>query len=139
MDRGKGGWTIVELMLIIVVIGILIMIILPTWGNIRDKTREQSTKGSLGGLRSAIATYYADHDGEWPHLFDTTFVGVYMDEIPLVRLRSGIPISENDTNRITYGTTPQAPYGGWLYDSDTGDIRINHWEVDTHGVPYSSY
>lgn len=135
----KRGWTLIELMVVIIVIGVIMLIVLPRFGEIRDRSREGTTKGSLGALRSAINNYYADKEGIWPSILsDPSFEGVYIDEIPRARLRGGIR-GNNDTNSVTYGTTPQPPYGGWLYDSNTGRLRINHIEVDTRGIPYSSY
>lgn len=134
----ERGWTIIELMVIIIVIAVLAIGAIIIFGNMIDRSRESATKGSLGALRSAISTYYADKEGLWPDDLEivnaTSFNGNYIDEIPVAKLRKALP----ETNNVRHETTANSN-GGWLYNSDTGSITVNHDGKDTHGVYYSTY
>lgn len=60
------GFTLIELMLAVAIIGLLSAIAVPKFGNLIDKAREASLKGQLGSLRSALSLYYADNEGIFP-------------------------------------------------------------------------
>lgn len=140
LHRKEKGWTIIELMVVVILIGILVLVVVASFGNIRSRSHESSTKGSLGALRSAISTYYADNDGQWPNDLEvknsTSFNGRYIDEIPLAKLKIGLGESDRviPDDEVNLGDL-----GGWLYNSDTGHITINHWRDDTKGTCYSTY
>ena len=63
---GHRGFTLIELMLVVAIIGLLAAIAIPKMANLIDKAREAALKASLGTLRSAIAIYYADNEGFFP-------------------------------------------------------------------------
>jgi type II secretion system protein G len=60
----KKGFTLVELMIVIVIIGILAAIAIPKFADMVDKSKEGATKGQLTSLRSAINLYYSDNEGK---------------------------------------------------------------------------
>jgi len=58
--RNKKGFTLIELVIIIVALGILVSVSIPKYKNIVADAREASCKGALGGLRSGVSIYYAN-------------------------------------------------------------------------------
>ncbi len=57
----KGtGFTLVELMIVVAIIGIIAGIAIPRYISFIQRSKEANTKGNLGVLRSAISIYYAD-------------------------------------------------------------------------------
>ena len=64
LPHGRGSarsaFTLVELLVVIVVIGLLISILVPAVNAIRLKARETTTQGTLGTLDTAIETFKAD-------------------------------------------------------------------------------
>ncbi len=68
MEKGMHGFTLIELMLVVAIIGLLAAIAIPKFGNLVIKAREASVKGALGTLRSAISIYYANNEGQYPYL-----------------------------------------------------------------------
>jgi len=151
MKKGKG-FTLIELMIVVAIIGILAAIAIPRFAQLIDKAREAGARGNLGALRSAIAIYYGDNKGQWPQSLDTSgfsasgesfpaFVPTYMSKIPKATLQRSNP--HNNTNTIDYTTTEQNLYiskgqitdlGGWIYSSRSGDCRINCNQRDTVSV-----
>ena len=55
----KSGFTLVELVIVIVVLGILSAVAIPKFFDVSGDAKNAACKGALGGMRSAIATYYA--------------------------------------------------------------------------------
>ena len=56
--RRSEGFTLIELMLAVAIIGILAAIAIPMMGQWHRKALEAVTKGNLGTIRSAVAIYY---------------------------------------------------------------------------------
>ncbi len=57
--KKNGGFTLVELVIVIIVIGILAAVAIPKFLDFTTDANEAATKGGLGGVRSGIANYYA--------------------------------------------------------------------------------
>ena len=57
--RNERGFTLIELIIVIVVLGIMAALAIPKFLGIRADARVSAVKGALGGVRSAIANYKA--------------------------------------------------------------------------------
>jgi prepilin-type N-terminal cleavage/methylation domain-containing protein len=66
---GKGtrtGFTLVEMLVVIGIIGILVTIMVPIIGNVREKAKEGAVKTYCGAIEQALSSYAASHDGNFP-------------------------------------------------------------------------
>ena len=61
----KNGFTIVELLIVIVVIAILAAITIVAFNGIQQRSRDSSRGSAVTTLQKALALYHADH-GEYP-------------------------------------------------------------------------
>jgi prepilin-type N-terminal cleavage/methylation domain-containing protein len=61
-SKGRRGFTLVELMIVVAVIGILAMIAIPTFMRMRERARVAEAKANLGAIRVAEYAYFAEYN-----------------------------------------------------------------------------
>lgn len=95
----QKGFTLIELMIVVAIIGILAAIAIPAY---QDYTiRAQVTEGLnlAGAVKAAVAEDYAN-EGEWPE--DLTDAGLDTDQPPTGKYVSGIGVA-GGVITVTYG------------------------------------
>ncbi len=60
--RAKKGFTLVELMIVVAIIGILAAIAIPNFLNFRLKAKTSEAKSNLGAIRSTEVAYFAEYN-----------------------------------------------------------------------------
>lgn len=58
MLKSKGGFTLIELVMIIIILGILAAVAIPKYYDLTEDARESSIKAGLGGIKSAWGISY---------------------------------------------------------------------------------
>jgi len=62
----KKGFTLIEILIVIIVLGILAMIIVPQITVSTDDAKVSTIQSDLSAIRSAIEIYYAQHGNKYP-------------------------------------------------------------------------
>ncbi len=62
--KGEEGFTLIELMIVVVVIGILAGIAVPMYRGVQEKARIAATQAELSGIRTALILYELENNGE---------------------------------------------------------------------------
>jgi prepilin-type N-terminal cleavage/methylation domain-containing protein len=65
--RRREGFTLLELLTVMVVVAILVTMLLPAFGSLQGKAELQSCVGNLKGLYTAASSYVQDQ-GHWPQI-----------------------------------------------------------------------
>ena len=128
------GFTLVELIMVIVIIGLLAAIVVPRFGGQGDDARIANGQANLANLRSAVEVYRLEQ-GTLPASL-ANLSPQYMRAIPEEAL-PGLSGAGVPTAALTEGPSPQAcsNAGGWIYETDTGEVKIAR---DTTGCPVGS-
>jgi len=64
----ESGFTVLEILTVLVVISILATMIFASYSALRDKARRASCINNLLNLHVGMASYLTDHDGLWPQV-----------------------------------------------------------------------
>ena len=151
MKTMKQGFTLIELMIVVAIIGILAAIAIPKFADLINKAKEGSTKGALSSVRSAIQVYYGDNEGWFPAVEAAPLTCLitnakYMAEIPVAKMPG---TTHGDVNTVS-GALADAT-AGWLYFNDAasavtwGNFVVNCTHEDIKGrsiaasTPWSTF
>ncbi len=126
MKNNKKGFTLIELMIVVAIIGILAAIAIPKFADLINQSKEGATKGALSSVRSAIQVYYGDNEGCFPAdtLACLNLNAKYIGEIPLAKLPGTTHTDVRTVAGVTattagdYSTQIIADGGGWAYYND---------------------
>jgi len=66
ISNNRSGFTLIEILIVIIVLGILAMIIIPQISVSTEDAKVSTLKSNLSGIRSALEIYYAQHDNKYP-------------------------------------------------------------------------
>ncbi|MFA5141232.1 MAG: prepilin-type N-terminal cleavage/methylation domain-containing protein [Elusimicrobiota bacterium] len=140
MPKGRG-FTLIELMIVVAIIGILAAIAIPKFATLIRKSNEGATRGNLGAIRSAMSIYYGDMEGQYPDTMTAlTLNAKYLPRIPTAK----VPPFHSDSNASPTGAGV-TDAGGWIYGNvptalDTyGNVFVNCSHTDTREKAWSEY
>jgi type II secretion system protein G len=66
MLRNAKGFTLIELMIVVVIIGILAAIAIPNFISMQDRAREASVRANMHTVQLAIEDFAVQNDGTYP-------------------------------------------------------------------------
>ncbi len=144
----RSGFTLVELLIVVVILGILAAVVIPQFSSASTEAREAAVMTDLAAIRNAIELYRVQHKDAYPGPLwadvENQLTG-QTDEDGAAGtdfgpyLRTGIPRNPfNNKNDGTVGTIPATADDatGWYYNKDTGEIRVNTSGTGPSGIDY---
>ena len=153
--RAKRGFTLVEILIVVVILGILAAIVVPQFTQASTEAKYNSLCSNLQSIRSQIELYKVQHNDNEPN--EANFATQMMYCTDINGDTAATPSKERDYgNDIIYGPylerIPENPFNndndvtndsdadgdiGWMYDDADGSIYANDGGT-TNGVAHSS-
>lgn len=159
-SKRAHAFTLVEILIVVVILGILAAVVIPQFSNASQTARENTLKDDLRYLRTQIGCYKAQHDDNSPGASGGTFeqqMTLYSNESgatqaagdstfkygPYLLRMPPNPLNNLDTIKLsTDADLTQDVDGtssGWIYNAATQQIIANQSGNDSTGTPYSHY
>lgn len=166
-SRPRGGFTLIEILIVVVILGILAAIVLPQFSNASQTAKQNTLKDDLRYLRTQIIVYSAQHRDTPPGYpggnkssapTDTDFLAQMKNRTneagstgasaatypfgPYLQKMPPNPINGKDSIKIVADNAaiPSADgTTGWIYKPQTQEILPNLAGNDQDGVSYAVY
>lgn len=137
-ERGQGGFTLIELMVVVAIIGILAVVALPAMRTAPLKAREAVLKADLYQIRSCIDQYLGDK-GEYPESLQGLVDAGYLRFVPID------PITRKADTWVELEASPSETEELEPIDEDLGgsigiiDVKSGAAGVALDGTLYSDW
>ena len=71
MRSNNRGFTLIELVMVIVILGILAAVAIPRFANLSENARESAFQGAIGAVKSGVVTFLGEHSAYPSNLAST--------------------------------------------------------------------
>lgn len=141
----KKGFTLIELMIVVAILGILAGVATGKFSDLVSKSKESRVKNSLAALRSGLSIYYSDNQF-YPGDPNTSLTAgtKYLAAIPPLEIppvqSQGNP-GHPSGNSIALLLDDQST-GQWAYlfaGTTDSQFVVNCTHMDTRGLAWSAY
>lgn len=126
LNNRSQGFTLIELMLVIAVLGIIAAIAYPSFIGQLQKARRSDAKQALYDVAAKLEQYYADNKG-YPVAADMTDLGYAT--ATFTSLEGYYTISFNGASTAIAYSIQAAPIGAQAADTECGTFRLNQLGV----------
>lgn len=133
--KAKHGFTLVEILIVVVILGILAAMVIPVFGQASTDAKESALASNLQKLRLQIELYKNHHNGQYPGAGTASFedamtgktdlfgavggqYGPYLERVPVNSFNN------NDSVRLN-GAAAGANTDGWWFNTTNGDFRAD--------------
>jgi general secretion pathway protein G len=130
IDKQDRGFTLVELMIVMAIIGVLVVVAVPSYIGAMKHAREAVLKEDLFTLRAAIDSYTMDKQ-KGPQSLDDLVQEGYIRKIP------DDPMTRSNTTWVP--DISDAMYSLDETDPGIADVHSGSQETGSDGQPYSSW
>jgi type IV pilus assembly protein PilA len=108
--RDDRGFTLIELMVVVLIIAILIAIAIPTFLGAQDRARDRAAQSDLRNSLTAAKTLATDHDGYFLNDADSEIVPGDMPELEPAITFTQVVADIEDNERVLLNTHATGDY-----------------------------
>jgi len=144
ISKNTKGFTLIELMIAVAIIGFLTMVAYPKFINSMIKAKEANVKGDLASVRSAVNIFYASKE-VFPTSLQGDLVPDFLNELPEVEIPAttdGSNPGHDERGGVTSISDDDMANGAWYFvdtGTDWGEVQVNCTHPSTNGVIWSAF
>ena len=102
--RSKKGFTLVELMVVVIILGILVAIAIPIYNNVTGDAQKKACAANERTLEGAVAMYQAANSGKMPTTVNELVTGGFIEAEPTCPVK-GSSYTINPDGTVSCGGT----------------------------------
>jgi general secretion pathway protein G len=140
--RLRTGFTLVEILIVVVILGILAAIVVPQFSSATSDAQRSAVQDQVNKVRKAIAIYYVRSGNVYPNIVPgpgATSWGEIGPGTSYMRTPPANPwVGGPNATVIIHGTGPDAAYQtthGWIFDPATGQVWAGSCDDDDVPLP----
>ena len=118
-NSNSRGFTLIELMIVVVVIGILAAIAIPNYIAMEDRAKEGSTKANMHSFQLASEDYGVNNEGNYADLAATVAAGLPQGGAQFANPFTGLTTNAWE-DRPSFSANPTGTSGVVSYSDSTG-------------------
>jgi general secretion pathway protein G len=139
MKRKARAFTLVEILIVVVILGILAAMVVPQFVNATVEAEQKSAYHEVQKLRRAIEVYQVRNANVLPDIEegDRTWGSLVLDAGEYLKDAPVNPYVGDNKGIIVFGNAPDGAYHtdyGWIYNPATGEVWAASF--DANDTPY---
>jgi general secretion pathway protein G len=117
----SGGFTLIEILIVVIILGILAGIVIPQFSNATTSSKTGSVQTTAQTLRSSVQLYYCQHS----------------DTLPPSANFWTLMMSQTDSKGVAYNsaTSLDGPFGPYLQSIPSNALNLSTAVIDSHTLP----